>query len=142
MKKKSRAKSHDGYSSSETQSHRNQNRNTSPVQDAISIHAPDGFFSQDKGQQDDQSVDDPSLGNDEERVDFATLIDEVYNLLPSDRFPRMTAVSKLKTKFTIQKELQKDSPKNVSVPQSECTKGAFDCEERLGIETRQGWQLS
>ena len=103
------------------------NRNTSPVQDAISIHAPDDFFSQDEGQQNDQSVDDPSLGNDEERVDFATLIDEVYNLLPSDRFPWMTTVSKLKTKSSIQKELQKDLPKNVSVPQSECTKGAFDC---------------
>ena len=120
MKKKSRAKSHDG-SSSETRSHRNQDRNTSPVQDAISIHAPDGFFSQDEGQQDDQSVDDPSLGYDEERVDFATLIDEVYNLLPSDRFPRMTTVSKLKTMSSIQKELQKDSPKNVSLPQVHST---------------------
>ena len=93
MKRKSRAKSHDGSSSSETQSHRNQDRNTSPVQDAISIHAPDDFFSQDEGQQDDQLIDDPSLGNDEERVDFATLIDEVYNLLHSNRLPRMTTVN-------------------------------------------------
>ena len=100
---------------------------SSPVQDTISIHAPDDFFSQDEGQQDDQSIDDPSLDNDEERVDFATFIDKVYNQIPSDRFPRMTTVSKLKTKSSIQKELQKDSPKNVSVPQSECTKAAFDC---------------
>ena len=126
--KRSRAQSHDGSSSSssETRSPRNQDRNTSPV-DAISIHAQDGFFSQDEGQQDNQSIDDPSLGIDEDKVNFATLVDEVYNLLPSDRFPRMASVVKTRPRSSIQMELMKHSAKNTSIPQSECTKGVLDC---------------
>ena len=92
-KKRSRAQSHDRSSSSETRSPRNQDRNTTPV-NANGIHAPDGFCSKDEGQQDNLSVDDPCLGNDEDKVNFASLVDEVYNLLPSDRFPRMPPVAK------------------------------------------------
>ena len=128
--KRSRAQSHDGSSSSsETRSPRNQDRNTSPV-DAISIHAQDGFFSQDEGQQDNQdnqSIDDPSLGMDEDKVNFASLVEEVYNLLPSDRFPRMASVVKMRPRSSIQMVLMKHSTKNTSIPQSECTKGVLDC---------------
>ena len=128
--KRSRAQSHDGSSSSsETRSPRNQDRNTSPV-DTISIHAQDGFFSQDEGQQDNQdnqSIDDPSLGMDEDKVNFASLVEEVYNLLPSDRFPRMASVVKTRPRSSIQMELMKHSTKNTSIPQSECTKGVLDC---------------
>ena len=101
--KRSRAQSHDesSSSSSETRSPRNPDRNSSPV-DTISIHAQDGFFSKDEGQQDNQSVEDPSLGIDKDKVNFATLVDEVYNLLPSDRFPRMASVVKTRPRSSIQ----------------------------------------
>ena len=64
--KKARAQSLDG-SSSETQSHRifRPVRNSSPVQNAMSIHADDNFFSQEEDRPDYQSVDDPTLGSEQ-----------------------------------------------------------------------------
>ena len=64
---------------------------------------------------------------DGDKVDFASLGDEVYNLLPSDRFPRMASVVKTRPRSSIQMELMKHSTKNTSIPQSECTKGVLHC---------------
>ena len=77
--KKARAQSLDG-SSSETPSYRiiRPVRNSSRVQDAMSIHADDNFFSQEEDRPDNQSVDDPTLGSEQEKVDYSTLVDEVY----------------------------------------------------------------
>ena len=132
--KKARAQSLDG-SSSETPSHRiiRPVRNSSPVQDAMSIHVHDIFFSQEEDQPDNQSVDDPTLGSEQEKVDYSTLVDEVYKLLPSDRFPRKT---NKQPRSAIELDLMlENSTKDVSFAQSNCTRGAFDCiKSSMGVE--------
>ena len=137
--KKDRAQSLDG-SSSETPSHRiiRPVRNSSPVQDVMSIHADDNFFSQEEDRPDNQSVDDPTLGSEQEKVDYITLVDEVYKLLPSDRFPRKTNVAHKQPRSAIELDLMleiQNSAKDVSFAQSNCTKGAFDCiKSSMGVE--------
>ena len=63
------------------------------------------------------------------------LVDEVYKLLPSDRFPRKIQVASKRPRSSIEMQLMKDSKNNISIPQSECTKGAFDCvKSSMGME--------
>ena len=89
----------------------------------MSIHADDNFFSQEEDRPDNQSVDDPTLRSEQEKVDYSNLVDKVYKILPSDRFPRKTNVVHKRPRSAIELDLMLEiSTKDVSFAQSNCTR--------------------
>ena len=91
QKKRSRAQSPSRSSSSSVEEvpHRNTSpiREASPQFDGISLHPEDDQFSHEGDHQENSSLGDPSVQEDE-KLQFVSLIEEIYKLLPSDKFHR------------------------------------------------------
>ena len=84
--------------------------------------------------------------NSDERILFSQVIDEIYNLLPSDKFPRKVEADShtLLPKSSIEAELNKEEKKSLSLPQSPLISQTFQYIQKKFDKKNisDGWSIS